>query len=147
MSGLVHATITGEAPSEPRIAAPVRWLYDPADPYAVSVDLTELTRVGNQAHGIAGDDDPRVWTFGRYLLAEGLHDGPSGEGDVRVSQIGPWLLIRLAVDDESCTVRFSSSAVDRFVRQTRREVRLGGESKRMAAAIDDACARLLGGVS
>jgi hypothetical protein len=44
------------------------------------------------------------------------------------------------------TVRFASTAVDRFLRQTRREVRLGGESKRMAVVVDDTIARLLGGV-
>ena len=146
MSGLVRATLTGQVAGDPSIAAPIAFLYDPDDPYAVVVDLTAITRAAETAAGKPVSSDPVTWTIGRYLFVEGLHDGPSGEGDVRISQIGPWLFIRLCVDDLAFTVRLSSSAIDRFVRETRREVRLGGESKRMAAAVDTAIARLLGGV-
>lgn len=146
MSGLIHATITGEVAADPSIAAPIKFVYDPDDPYAVTLDLTAITRAAETAAGKLDGHNEVTWTIGRYLFVEALHDGPSGEGDVRVSQIGPWLSVRLCVDDVAFTVRLASSAVDRFVRQTRRVVRLGGESKRMAATIDDTVARLLGGV-
>src|SRR3954451_12297826 len=46
--------------------------YDPADPYAVCIDIT-------------GHDREVTWTFGRDLLADGLRSTTAvGEGAVRV---------------------------------------------------------------
>jgi hypothetical protein len=146
VASVISATITGQVASRPSLAAPVTFRYNPADPYAVVIDLTALTHVAETASGEPLGRDSVVWTVGRYLFVEGLHDGPTGDGDVRVSRDGPWLLVRLCVDGHAFTVRFASTAVDRFLRQTRREVRLGGESKRMAVVVDDTIARLLGGV-
>lgn len=136
MSGLVHATITGETDG---ISAPVRFLYEPADPHAVTVDFTEHAKTAKEHNG-----DPIVWTFARCLLIRGLGDGHAGQGDVVVALDGSWLTVTLSSPDGTGTFRFLASAVRKFVARTERAVLVGDESRHMAATIDAAVERLLG---
>lgn len=140
MSGLVHATITGKVVGYD-VAAPVRFLYEPADPYAVVMDLTAICATAGR------DSDPAVlWTFARSLLVRGLVGSHAGDGDVGVFLDGGWLDIALSSPDGCATFRFPAQAMHRFVVRTERAVLVGDESRHMAATIDAAVARLLGGV-
>lgn len=141
MSGLVHDTITGQVVGH-GVAAPVRFLYDPADPYAVVMDLTALCAAAGQ-----DTDPPVLWTFARSVLVRGLVGGHEGIGDVRVTRDGAWLDIALSSPDGSGTFRFPAEALHRFVVRTERLVLIGDESRHMAATVDAAVERLLGGVS
>ena len=140
MRGLVHATITGTIPGYDN-AGPVTFLYDPADPYAIVMDLTTLcAREEQQGMTV-------LWTFARSLLVRGLVGGHAGDMDVVVNTDGPWLDVTLSSPDGSATFRFPAQALHRFVVRTERAVLVGDESRHMVATIDAAVARLLDGVS
>lgn len=139
-SRVVHDLITGTVVDH-NIAAPVRFLYDPADPYAVAVDITEHAKQDSN-----WDGNPCVWTFARSLLVRGLVGGHAGDMDVVIDTDGPWLDITLSSQDGAATFRFPAQALHRFVVRTERAVLVGDESRHMAATIDEAVARLLGGV-
>lgn len=139
MSGLINDLITGDVIGH-SVSGPVRFLYDPADPYAVVLDLSALTVA-------AGDPREVLWTFARSILVRGLVGGYAGLGDVRVERDGCWLDIALTSSDGTGAFRFPAQAVHRFVVRTERAVLVGDESRHMTATIDAAVERLLGGVS
>ena len=77
-------------------------VFDPADPYAV----TMVFRTGMQEV---------LWTFGRVLLVEGLHE-PTGDGDVHVwpclsSNGSAVVIIELCSPDGELLVQASSRNV------------------------------------
>lgn len=137
MSGLVHATITGEVVGHP-IAAPVKFVYDPADPYAVVVDFTGLTTEPEQL------GETIMWTFARSLLAAALTSGHAGHGDVALTAHRPWLTIALSSPDGTGRFRFPTRPVHRWLVATERAVPIGDEARHQAAALDAAVERLLG---
>ena len=138
-SRLIHDTITGRID---HVDAPVRWLYDSGDPYAVTVDLAGHWRA-------AGADGPApIWTFGRSVLIAGLHGAPAEAeefADVRFALTGHWLTMRLSSPDGCVHVRFVADPVRRFATRTQRLVGVGRESRHLD--VDSAIAQLLGGVS
>jgi hypothetical protein len=139
-SRVITDTITGTCEG---LSAPFRFMYDSADPHAVLMDLTDLATASGDT-----DDTPRPWSFARTLLTDAvLVDGRFGHGDVVVEHAGAWVTISLSSPDGSCRIRFTHTAVMRFVQRTARLVPLGRESEHQAAAVDAACAQLLGGVS
>ena len=92
MSGLVHDTITCQVVGY-GIAGPVKWIYDPADPHAVMMDLSVLCTEPEQQGQVV------QWTFARSILVRGLVGGQAGIGDVRITRNGPWLDIALTSPD------------------------------------------------
>lgn len=93
--------------------------YDPRDPYAV----TTVFRTGY--------DDVR-WTFGRELLAQGLHE-PSGDGDVHVwpcldSDGHAVVIIELCSPDGEALVQARTVEISGFVDRMTRAVAPGAES-------------------
>lgn len=143
MSGLITDTITGEAVDHPEIAAPVRLIYNPDDPYAVTLDLTAIREAAHEG------SEPVVWTFAREILVPGnIPDLDTAEvQDVQVWRSGAWLVVSLSTPDGTGMIRFPAQAVARFVHRTMAAVPLGRESRHMVATIDAAVERLLGGVS
>ncbi|HEX4790405.1 MAG TPA: SsgA family sporulation/cell division regulator [Actinospica sp.] len=78
---------------------PVTAGYDVHDPYAVRFAFPPLHRPGAPGPNTDDEDDADddvattlSWTFGRELLADGLHK-PTGEGDVQVWPCGPDLVM------------------------------------------------------
>lgn len=137
---MISDLITGESKG---FSAPVRFLYDDADPYAVSLDFTDLnTAAGHE------DEAPCVWTFARQILIPGnvADEDTAHRQDVRVHRDGAWLIVGLRSQDGAEDFRFPAQAVARFVHRTMVAVPLGRESRHMAATLDAAVARLLGGV-
>ncbi len=139
-SGAINDLITGTVVAHD-ITEPVRFLYDPADPYAVTLDIT-----GHARRATSWDGNPVVWTFARSLLVRGLTGGRAGESDVVIDRNGPWLDIALSSPDGSETLRFPAAAVHRFVVRTEGLVLVGDEARHQADALDDAIAQILGGV-
>jgi Streptomyces sporulation and cell division protein, SsgA len=81
-------------------------VFDPADPYAV----TMVFRTGTQEV---------LWTFGRELLIEGRYS-PSGDGDVHVwpclsSEGTAVVIIELCSPDGELLVQAGTRTVDHFV--------------------------------
>lgn len=142
MSGLVTATITGEIPGT-SFAAPVRFDYNPCDPYAVSLDCTAINVAAGEPY------QEVVWTFARQVLVPGNVPDEDTDGiqDVMAHREGIYLCLHLSSPEGTGKLRFFAQAVLRFVQRTQVEVPIGGESKHMTAAIDAAVARLLDGVS
>lgn len=98
-------------------------VFDPADPYAVQLDL-----------GVDMDGRENVWEFARDLLAEGL-DRVAGSGDVTVwtsNQTGKgrgWLtFIGLDSPDGRVVLATSTQSVRTFLNGTWRLVPPGCES-------------------
>ncbi|MGN6252471.1 MAG: SsgA family sporulation/cell division regulator [Marmoricola sp.] len=106
--------------------------YRAEDPYAVSMDF-------RSSRGTV------TWTFGRDLLAQGLHE-PAGLGDVHVwptidDRGRPVVAIALKAPTGAVTVTAPRKPVASFVRRSLRVVPQGGESAHVD--IDAAVARLL----
>lgn len=83
----------------------VRLSYDPADPYAATLDFPTV-------------DPPLRWCFARDLLRDGLRL-PAGAGDVQVWPLPdtPHLMaLRLSSPDGTATFDVPRDAVIRFVR-------------------------------
>ena len=94
-------------------------VFDPADPYAV----TMVFRTGVQEV---------LWTFGRELLIEGVYE-PTGDGDVHVwpclSSTGTAVVIvELCSPDGELLVQACSRKVSSFVHQMLDSVPEGQES-------------------
>ena len=107
-------------------------VFDPADPYAV----TMVFRTGVQ--------EVR-WTFGRELLVDGLYE-PTGDGDVHVwpclsTQGRAVVIIELCSPDGELLVQTSSRNVTSFVDAMLRSVPDGHESA--FVDFDDELAQLL----
>jgi hypothetical protein len=108
-------------------------VFDPADPYAV----TMVFRTGVQEV---------LWTFGRELLVDGLYE-PTGDGDVHVwpclsSAGAAVVIIELSSPDGELLVQASSRKVTDFVAMMLREVPDGQESA--FVDLDTELATLLG---
>lgn len=106
--------------------------YRTSDPYAVSIDF-------RSSRGTV------TWTFGRDLLAQGLHE-PAGLGDVHVwpstDHAGrPVVAIALKAPTGSVTLTASRKSVASFVRRALRVVAPGAESAYVD--VDAVVARLL----
>jgi hypothetical protein len=90
--------------------------YDPADPFAVRVDIT-------------GHERNLTWIFGRDLLADGLRSMvPIGEGDVQVQATSVLTEISFLTDDRVVVLRLPWWNTREFVRLTQTEVPRGEES-------------------
>ena len=91
--------------------------YDPADPYAVRID-------------VAGPDRDVSWTFARDLLADGLRSMTAvGEGAVRVQATSVLTEISFATTDEDRVVlRLPWWNTREFVRLTQEAVPRGHET-------------------
>jgi hypothetical protein len=95
--------------------------YDSLDPYAVTVAF--LT------------SPPVLWTFGREVLARGLHE-PAGAGDVRVSPCHdssgtPAVSVRVRSSDGVALLRASQEDVRDFLLRTSAVVEPGTESEHL----------------
>jgi hypothetical protein len=89
--------------------------YDPADPFAVRVD-------------ISGSDRDLTWIFGRDLLADGLRSMvPIGDGDVQVQATSVLTEISFLTDDRVVVLRLPWWNTREFVRLTHTEVPRGQE--------------------
>lgn len=138
-SRVITDTITGEVPGYTN-AGPARFLYNPADPYAIVVDLTALvTRAEQRGKTV-------LWEFARSLLVRALTGGHAGDGDVVIDRDGAWVDIALSSPDGAATFRFPAQPLHRFILRTESLVLLGDESRHYAPVIDDTINRLLGGV-
>ena len=107
-------------------------VFDPADPYAV----TMVFRTGVQEV---------LWTFGRDLLIEGLYE-PTGDGDVHVwpclsSNGTAVVIVELCSPDGELLVQACSRKVNSFVRQMLESVPEGQESS--FVNFDDELAQML----
>lgn len=107
--------------------------YDTADPYAVTLEVT---------------DGPRrvSWTFARELLTEGRYD-PAGDGDVHVwpclsVEAASVTIIELHGATGDVLLQAPTRAVDRFLTDAFAAVPAGQESDHLA--LDALVARLLG---
>ena len=107
-------------------------VFDPADPYAV----TMVFRTGVQEV---------LWTFGRELLDGGRYE-PTGDGDVHVwpclsSHGSAVVIIELCSPDGELLVQASSRSVDHFVTAMLESVPDGHESS--FVDFDDELAQIL----
>ncbi len=96
--------------------------YDPHDPYAVTTVF------------ITGRSHVR-WTFGRELLAAGLHE-PSGDGDVHVwpcldAEGRAVVIIELSSPDGEALVQARTGDLAAFVQRMNRAVAPGSESEHL----------------
>jgi hypothetical protein len=146
ISDLITGTCEGWANGQHvKVDRPVRFLYDPSDPYAVTLDCTDLSDAAELETGGAPSTAPIVWTFARALLTDALiTDGRSGLHDVSIERDGAYLAITLTSPDGTATLRFLRQALIRFVLRTEQLVPLGRESEHLD--VDTAIRRLLGGV-
>jgi hypothetical protein len=141
ISDLITGTCDGHA-------APVRLLYDSADPFAIRIDISALV------DGIDPDAGPtRPWMFARTILADALTAGGRyGLHDVVVARDpgSPWVTITIGGPDgfggeSSMDIRVGHRALLRFLERTAALVPLGRESEHLD--VDAAIAQLFGGVS
>jgi hypothetical protein len=141
-SRIITDLITGDVAGHPEICAPVRFVYNPADPYAVVLDLTAIREAVHEG------SSPVLWTFARQILIPGncADLDTAGVQDVQAWRSGAWLVVSLVSPVGTGMVRFPAQAVARFAHRTQVAVPSGHESRHMAAAVDAAIARLLGGV-
>jgi hypothetical protein len=135
-TGTTSATVTaslsfvaGETRTEPLDG---ELLFDPADPYAVTMRLEASTGTV-------------IWAFARQLLADGIYE-PTGDGDV---QVWPCLnaageavvIIELSSPSGLAMLQAPSRTVQDFVRRTIEVLPLGQESEHLA--LDALISRLL----
>jgi hypothetical protein len=102
--------------------------YDRRDPYAVRLDFPLEDEERERGHG---DDDGRApsWTFGRELIAEGMH-APAGEGDVRVWPFGSDLvMVELRSDAGSALIAVPVHELRAFLFLSYAEVPPGYEGR------------------
>ena len=109
--------------------------YNATDPYAV-------TAIFHTGRG------PVPWTFGRDLLATGLHE-PAGDGDVHVwpcldADGHAVVLVELCSPDGDALVQMRSGDVTTFVQRMHQAVPAGAESSHLEldatiAALLDTC--------
>ncbi|GAB3253290.1 SsgA family sporulation/cell division regulator [Alteromonas gracilis] len=101
-----------------RAELPVRFDYDPADPFAVSMTFLAVEEV--------------TWTFARELLMAGIHE-PTGEGDVHVwpclsTEGHAVVIVELSSPDGAVLVQIAVKDATRFIRRTTDSVAFGTES-------------------
>lgn len=123
------------------VAAHTTWTYRSADPYALHIDLTDLsTAASREDHGPVG------WTFSRELLLAALDGrmlGIEHLSDLWFERSGNDLHLHLSSPDGQATITFQACDAQRFAVRTRALVRVGAESSHLD--IDAALARLMGG--
>jgi hypothetical protein len=104
---------------------PVTAGYDRNDPYAVRLAFPAARHPAAPAQ----DADVPSWTFGRELIADGLHE-PAGDGDVHVWPCGPDLvMIELRSDAGSALVAVASRELRMFLFLSYAEVPPGYEGR------------------
>ncbi len=96
------------------------FVYDPADPYAVSMLL-------QSPNGIVG------WSFSRELLLGGIYE-PTGDGDVHVwpclgSQGEAVVIVELCNDADSTLLQFPTRQISEFLDATLAAVPTGAETE------------------
>lgn len=96
------------------------FVYDPADPYAVSLLL-------QNPNGIVG------WSFARELLLGGIYE-PTGDGDVCVwpclgSRGEAVVIVELHNDTDTTLLQFPTRQVSRFLEATLDAVPAGAETE------------------
>lgn len=150
MSRVISDTLTSSAVDSrgDELTAPVRFIYDSADPYCVTMDCTGLNAAAHRVRGESVPGDPHkpiLWGFARSLLTDALvADGRFGLADVVVERCGAWVAITLTSPDGKAQMRFAHLALLRFAQRTAALVPLGRESEHVD--VDAAIAKLLGGV-
>ena len=97
-------------------------VFDPADPYAV----TMVFRTGVQEV---------LWTFGRELLVDGLYE-PTGDGDVHVwpcldNEAHSVVIIELCSPDGEALVQARSADMTAFVERMTAAVAPGAEAAQL----------------
>lgn len=98
-----------------------RFVYDPADPYAVTVRLLD-----NRTRRWVS------WIFARDLIADALMFGPAGDGDVRLIPEGEaWVWLEIAGSTERARIRFGRGALERALDEAEALVPLGTETTRI----------------
>jgi hypothetical protein len=100
------ATQITEVDTEADLSLGAEFLYDPADPLAVTMVI----------ESIAG---PVHWTFARELILNGQY-GPTGDGDVHVwpcldTRGAAVVIVELDSPDGAILLQFPSRAVHEFV--------------------------------
>ena len=101
-----------------RFALPVELVYDPTDPWAVTVDLTP------------GRATSTVWEMHRDLLAAGVGGQHTGWGDVRFSPLrsGGWAAMHLSSPDGHAVISLPVYPVTEWLTLTYDLVPPGTES-------------------
>jgi hypothetical protein len=108
---------------------PVTFEYDKRDPYAVRLAFPSARHSARPEPGADLEPDVRSWTFGRELIAEGLH-GTAGDGDVHVWPRGlETVMLELRVDTGSALLALPSRELRTFLFLSYAEVPPGYESR------------------
>ena len=115
---------------------PVELRYETGDPFAVRMTFH-----------LPGDA-PVTWAFGRELLLDGIN-GPSGDGDVRITPTGPEglsdVVIQLQVGCDRARFRVGVAPLVAFLDRTDKLVPLGQERTfgDFEVSLEDALGRIL----
>jgi hypothetical protein len=101
-------------PDGPEVAVYTIWMYDPGDPFAVTVRFQQA-------------DEHVDWTFARDLLADGLADGLAdkavGLGDVRIFDLSfGFVGIILESPDGAALFSWKRGPLARFLQLTYQKV-------------------------
>lgn len=103
-------------PADSRVTVPVQFRYDLADPFAVSAIFH------------VGEGQSVEWNFARELLAAGTH-ASSGEGDVRISPLGPLLRMVLTSPSGQAILEGPLTAITAFIERSHAVVPPGREAE------------------
>ncbi|MGW1884987.1 SsgA family sporulation/cell division regulator [Streptomyces sp. NPDC001970] len=130
----VQARLVASAPQMESVPATLR--YDPADPFAVSMDFPPpATLEGTQVS----------WAFSRELLAEGM-EAPTGLGDVRVRPYGyDRTVLEFHAPEGTAMIHVRSSELRRFLERAQGLIPAGCEHLHLdldgdlAELLRDAC--------
>jgi hypothetical protein len=121
---------------------PVTFEYDRRDPYAVRLAFPPTRHPARPDPDPDRESDILSWTFGRELIAEGLH-GTAGAGDVHVWPCGlETVMLELRVDTGSAMLAVPSRELRTFLFLSYAEVPPGYESRYLE--LDQALHDLMG---
>lgn len=122
----VSVTLEGKAVVGPKAPVPVRFEYDPQDPFAVTLWF---------------DDDQVSWGVSRELLADGLRDH-AGQGDLRLWPTDTGEIEMLFESPDGWVIyQFSEKLLTKFLADTYEVVARGKEMEKVD--IDQEIDRLL----
>jgi hypothetical protein len=97
-------------PDGPEVVVYTTWMYDPGDPFAVTVRFQQA-------------DEHVDWTFARDLLADGLADETAGLGDVRIFDLSfGFVGIILQSPDGAALFSWKRGPLARFLQATYQKV-------------------------
>ncbi|WP_351230789.1 SsgA family sporulation/cell division regulator [Streptomyces sp. NPDC002133] len=130
----VQARLVASAPQMESVPTTLR--YDPADPFAVSMEFPPpATLEGTQVS----------WAFSRELLTEGM-EAPTGLGDVRVRPYGyDRTVVEFHAPEGTAVIHIRSSELRRFLERAQGLVPAGREhlhlglDEDLAELLRDAC--------